>query len=195
MSFKTDKEKTLKRMFSNDKSNKGSVDKQIKPLIDKINFLDNYYTTSSCSGRIIIIRIPESGLKKEAEFLYRTHEKGNSKEIISVVNNLLNTGDSTIWFRQEPAILHVASETLKDASKFLRTARLIGFKRSGIFEVDKRFLMELVSTERIDAILVKDGKVMVSDDYIKLLVDEGNKRLERTWEKTKKLKQELDKLV
>lgn len=193
MSFKIQKDKTLKRMLTNDKSNKGSVDKPIKSLIDKINSFNNYYTTSSCSGRIIIIKIPKNGRKQEAEFLYRTHDKGDSKEVIAAVNDLKDIGDSTVWFRQEPVILHVASETLKDASKFLRTARLIGFKRSGIFEVDKRFLMELVSTERIDAILVKDGNVLVSDDYLKLLVEEGNKKLEKTWEKISKLKKEISK--
>ena len=74
----------------------------------------------------------------------------------------------------------------------LRTARKIGLKRGGLFEVDKRFLMELVSTERIDAIIAKDQKLLVSDDYFKVLSKEANKRLENTWEKIKKLEENIE---
>ncbi|MFC2135613.1 hypothetical protein ACFLTH_13445 [Bacteroidota bacterium] len=192
MSFKLDKEKTLKRMLTNDQSNKGSVDKLIKPLVDKINNLKDYYTTSSCSGRVIVIKVPKNGKKKDAEFLYRTHEFASAKKILTCLKNLKT--DESVWFRQEPAIVHVATRTLEEASNFLRTVRPIGFKRGGLFEVDKRFLIESVSTERIDAMLAKDGKVLVSDEYIEILVEEANKRLERTWEKTKKLESEISKL-
>ncbi|MBU0471692.1 MAG: hypothetical protein KKF89_02820 [Nanoarchaeota archaeon] len=189
MSFDTDKQKTLKKMLSNDKSNKGSVDKPIQNLLDKINTLDDYYTTSSCSGRIILIKIPESGSKKDTNFLLRTHELANADELITLIHKLKEL--ETVWLRQEPVILHVAARTLKDASKLLRLVRIIGFKRCGLFEVEKRFLMELVSTEKIDAIIAKDGEVLVSDKYIRVLVEEANKRLKRTWEKTKKLEKEL----
>ena len=191
--FDNNKEKTLKKMLSNDKSNKGSVDKPIKALVDKINSLEDYYTTSSCSGRVIVIKVPRNGKKKDAEFLYRTHESADKKKIINCLKNLKT--DESVWFRQEPAIIHVAARTMNDASKFLRIARPIGFKRGGLFEVDKRFLMELVSTERIDAILVRDGEILVSDKYIEIIVSEANKRLERTWEKTKKLEAEVGKLA
>ena len=39
-----------------DKSSKGDWDEKIISLCDKINSNDNYYTTSSCSGRIIIMK-------------------------------------------------------------------------------------------------------------------------------------------
>jgi len=193
MSFEEDKKKTLKKMCFNDKSDKGSVDEPIKSLLDKINKLEGYYSTSSCSGRIILIKIPKSGSKKEAEFLYRTHDKAKASEVITVIKKLLNYKDKSVWLRQEPAILHVASRTLKDASKLLRVAGLIGFKRCGLFEVEKRFILELMSTEKIDTIIAKDGKVLVSDDYLKVLVDEANKKLARTWEKTQKLEEEINK--
>ena len=37
-----------------DLSRKGSVDEPIKDLVEFINSLDSYFTTSSCSGRIIV---------------------------------------------------------------------------------------------------------------------------------------------
>lgn len=38
-----------------DLSRKGSVDEPIVELVDFINSLDNYFTTSSCSGRIVVL--------------------------------------------------------------------------------------------------------------------------------------------
>lgn len=38
-----------------DLSRKGSVDEAIKELVEFINSLDQYFTTSSCSGRVLVI--------------------------------------------------------------------------------------------------------------------------------------------
>lgn len=38
-----------------DLSRKGNIDESIKELISFINSLDEYVTTSSCSGRIIVV--------------------------------------------------------------------------------------------------------------------------------------------
>jgi tRNA wybutosine-synthesizing protein 3 len=52
------------KIFSNQKqaafagqdlSRKGSVDEPIKELVDFINSLESYFTTSSCSGRIVVL--------------------------------------------------------------------------------------------------------------------------------------------
>ena len=47
MAFETDKKTALTKI---DKSKKGQIDEQIKPLCDLINSSVDYYTTSSCSG-------------------------------------------------------------------------------------------------------------------------------------------------
>lgn len=47
------------------------------------------------------------------------------------------------------------------------------------------------STEKLELPLLNQGKILVNDAYLKLLVKEANKRLERTWEKIQK----LDKLL
>lgn len=195
MSFDSQRDKALNTIKLHDRSDKGSVDERMKPLIDTINYTDDYYTTSSCSGRIIVISIPKNSAKKDAEFIYRTHDEARSNEVNSVINKLLNHDfNGSVWYRQEPAIIHVAARTLELASEFLRIARIIGFKRCGLFEIKKRFVMELVSTERIDTILMKDGKKLVSDEYLDVLVDESNKHLKKTWAKTSKLLEAVKQL-
>ena len=50
MTFSIEKKAVLERI---DKSRKQKIDEKIKSLVDHINSLDNYYTTSSCSGRML----------------------------------------------------------------------------------------------------------------------------------------------
>ncbi len=47
------------------KSRKGGIDKEIRPLVDLINSFGEYYTTSSCSGRILLIEIANPNKKNE----------------------------------------------------------------------------------------------------------------------------------
>lgn len=49
--FQSDKARVLAKA---DLSRKGSVDEPIRELIHFINSQDSYYTTSSCSGRIVV---------------------------------------------------------------------------------------------------------------------------------------------
>ena len=48
-------------------------DQPIYYILDLINSLDFFFTTSSCAGRIILLKIPKSGKKFEAAFLYTSN--------------------------------------------------------------------------------------------------------------------------
>lgn len=52
-----------------DLSKKGSIDDQIMDLVQYINAKDNYFTTSSCSGRISVFS-EVSQLRREYARLY-----------------------------------------------------------------------------------------------------------------------------
>ena len=80
---------------------------------------------------------------------------------------------------------------MEDASSFIEIARHLGFKRSGINTMSNRIVLELVSTENMDVPVIKDGKLLVEDDYLRILVSEANKKLKRTKEKIKKLYEEI----
>ena len=51
MGFSKIKEQSLTK---SDLSRKGSVDKDAADVVNYINGLDNYFTTSSCSGRVCV---------------------------------------------------------------------------------------------------------------------------------------------
>ena len=115
----------------------------------------------------------------------------NSKNFSSITKSKKLPKDD-VWFRVEPVILHVACKNINNAKKLLNLARNIGFRRSGIISVGKnRIIMELIGTEKIDAIAGKNGKLLIDENYFKILIKEGNKKLEKTWEKINKLHREL----
>jgi len=89
MTFIHDKKTFLEKA---DKSKKGEVDEQINDLVNKINSNPNYYTTSSCAGRIVLIT--KVGNKYEAEWLFSSHNKISYDEL---VNSLTQTIEEDIY--------------------------------------------------------------------------------------------------
>jgi tRNA wybutosine-synthesizing protein 3 len=175
-----------------DKSKKGSIDKKIEGLCNKINKSKKYYTTSSCSGRIVIIKIGKK--KNEYEWLYTSHEKIIKKEFNKIEdifkeiwedNKLLNT----CWIRFEPAILHVSCATIGDAQQLLDLARNTGFKLSGIISAKKN-VVEIRASERLDIPL----SVVLDVFALDTAIIEANKKLDETHNKIKKLTAKLSSL-
>ena len=178
--FDQEKELYLEALKKKDKSKKGHVDKEIKPLIDVINKKNNFYTTSSCSGRIMLIR-NFTTKKNEAEWLYVTHSKAK----LSDVKKGLKDYSGNVWFKSEPVILHICARDLESAQQIVDIARYAGIKKSGIMASRKRILVELVGTDLMAAPVSIDGKLAVDDDYLEVLVKEANKKLERNANKIK----------
>src|SRR3989338_2565012 len=71
MSFDQQKRDNLKRL---DKSIKKSIDERIRGIVEFLNSLPAYFTTSSCSGRVMLLERKKSW-KKDSRFVYREHEK------------------------------------------------------------------------------------------------------------------------
>ncbi|MFH1409142.1 MAG: tRNA wybutosine-synthesizing 3 family protein [Nanoarchaeota archaeon] len=172
MSFMLKKQGAMLRI---DRSKKGGVDEEIKELLACINARPEYFTTSSCAGRILVIQ-RKSERKIDAEWLLASHRPVDVPD----VRKAIVTAAYPAWFRMEPVILHVCASTLDSAMVLLRMARDAGLKRSGIMSLlNGRIMIELCGNDILDTI-VHDGRRMVVDDsYLTLLVDEANKKLKR----------------
>jgi len=180
MQFNNQKKTFLAKL---DKSKKGSIDKEIAHLVKKINSSERYYTTSSCSGRVVLIE-KKSEKKQECRWLFVSHKKIALKEI---KNALKKISEHPVWFRFEPLILHVAARTIEDAQILVSKAREAGFKRTGIQSTKNKIIVEIASTEVIDAIIADKGKLLIDEDYLNVLVDEANKKSEKNNKKIKRL--------
>lgn len=178
MTFENQKKTFLKRL---DKSKKGSIDREIIPLINKINKNPDYYTTSSCSGRIVLI----TAGKKPAEWIFTSHKQVAFRQIKQI-----NLEKKDVWFKMEPFIIHVACRTLEHAQKILNKARAVGFKRSGIQSIRKN-IVEIISTEKIDAPIAEKGNLLIDDIYLKKLIKEANKKLKSTRLKIKRFQRKI----
>lgn len=174
-------------LSKNDKSSRQEWDKKIKKLCEKINKMKNYYTTSSCSGRVLVML--DSDIKKSGLFLWMNHELINFKELKEVLERVNKLG--LIKFKQEPCILHVACRSLRDAQFLLDKAKLAGWKKSGIIASGKRFVVELLNTEKLEFFIVNNRKILVDDNYLKLIVKKGNENLKKSWLKIEKLEKLL----
>jgi len=193
--FDLQKRLCLEKLYKPDRSRKGDVDKPIISLIDHLNSLKNYYTTSSCSGRIYLLT--ESDKKPDVKWLYVSHEKVLVKDILDTLidENLKKYPKDRIWLRQENLILHVACRTIDDANSILKIARDIGLRRSGIIADSNIMIVEICSTEKMDVPVAEDGKLLVTKEYIRLITAIANQRFLKGRKKLEKLEEEIrDKL-
>jgi tRNA wybutosine-synthesizing protein 3 len=127
-------------MFSNhkkvflsklDKSSKGSVDEGIKQLVNEINADERYYTTSSCSGRVVLRR----GDKKSGSWLAVSHD---------LIDREFFLVDYPCWLRVEPLIIHVCCRDLESASALLDRFKL---KKSSILSLRRKIVVEIKGSE------------------------------------------------
>jgi len=185
ITFSRRKSDTLKK---DDKSSIGSWDGPIQKLCDKINSRGNLYTLSSCSGRIVLIKNLEK--KQPGMFVFRSHEKVGFEELMKSLYGA-SAKKETLIFKQEPPILHVCCEKLDDAENLLEKARIAGWKNSGIMSARGRIVVEMRSTEYLALPIMLNGKILVDKEFLRILVFESNKRIEKGWEKIIKLERSL----
>jgi tRNA wybutosine-synthesizing protein 3 len=167
-----------------DKSSIGKWDKKIKSLCENINALENFYTTSSCSGRVLLMIEQEK--KQNDLFLKVWHDKISFNILKQTLKDLLKA-NKIIKFKLEPPIIHIACRDLKNASFMLEKAKQVGFKRSSILTCEKNIFLELNSTEKLEFPIIKKEKMLVDDKFLKLIIEMSNKKLEKGWLKIKKL--------
>jgi len=159
-----------------DKSPQGFYDQDIIPLLNIINKNSSLQTTSSCSGRITLMK----GVKKgQSEWLYKTHTEANFKEI----NQTLQQHQDEIRFLFEPLIIHIKCKDQNTISNLLTLLHQNGFKKSCIIST-KNNILEVNDTGKMETILRRD---LINTDYLNLLIKEANKRLKKTKENIKKL--------
>lgn len=164
------------------------VDQGILPILDRINSSDLYYTSSSCFGRVVLLELPVIGDKKNAKWLGKWHRKIKSDDVLSAAKD---GKKGQLWILAQPPIIHVAAKTNDAANKMLKTAIACGFKNSGLKSIGKNIVVEICSTERLDAPVGKDGNLFCNKDYLSLLVDIANNVFERSSAKLYKFEDRL----
>jgi len=179
-------------LSKSDKSHKSEWDEKIKKLCDKINAEKRYYTTSSCSGRAVLM--VEQDKKAEGLFISVYHNEVSFKQLKEDLAIALKKNQN-IKFKLEPCILHVSCKTLENAQEIYNKAKLAGWKKSGIIGMKNGFNVELNGTDRLEFPIIQEGKVLVDDEFLKIIIEETGKKLEKNWIKIKKLEELINRKI
>lgn len=193
MTFEIDKKNALSR---EDKSRAGKIDEPIVELVNKVNADPDYYTTSSCSGRITLID-RRSKKKSDAKWLYKTHEQADAedcwkiveeyvaqkKEFVRIIVDEGNCGEGVLWLLLEGMILHVACRNQRKAEELLNLARP-KFKHSGVIALGDKWVVEIRSSERMEVpISIADingdcrPNLVNKEEFFKM-IEIGNEKIE-----------------
>lgn len=190
--FDASKRTMLEKLYKPDKSFKGTVDEEAIPIIDAFNAKENYYTTSSCSGRISLFYEAESGRKDESGWLFVKHGTTKIEELKEAL--VLPLPQETVWFRQETPIFHVACRTDADAKKLLELCRNLGFKHSGIIGASRRVMVEIYFNNKMDVPISGGGVLFVNEKFVKFLLKKANARFKKNQKLLKKFEKGINKL-
>ena len=167
-----------------DRSPKGSLDAPIVDLVHLLNSAKDYVTTSSCSGRIALFA------QDEHRWLYVVHSQCDFNDVADTLRayytqrHVVGGGSKAnnklvVLMKTEPFILHVMCRNVSSAQALLQTARLAGFRESGISVGKNKIIcavrttgnsMEVPLTES----LICSGTESTGNQYLKFLVDYSN---------------------
>ncbi len=180
------KENALKSL--SDACTKGKVDEGALPILDLINNIDGFYTSSSCAGRIVLLQIPQIGDKRGATFLGIWHRTITPEELHTAATKATA---GLLWLLAQAPILHIGAQTPLLADKLVKTAIACGFKNSAIKSLGKKIIIEICSTERLDAPIGRDGAIFCDEKQLLLLVEISNEVMKRSKEKMDRLSKKL----
>ena len=164
------------------------VDEKILPILEILNRIEGVYTSSSCAGRIVLLQIPSLGDKQGAVFLGIWHRPIVSEEITSAATKATQ---GSLWLLAQAPILHIGVQTTALANIIIKTAVFSGFKNSAMKSTGKKTIIELSSTERLDAPIGRNGCLYCEGDYLHLLTEIANEVIERSQQKLIRLEKNL----
>jgi tRNA wybutosine-synthesizing protein 3 len=177
----------LKAATSNKK-----VDEKILPILELLNRMEGVYTSSSCAGRIVLLQIPRLGDKRNAVFLDSWHRTIVSEEITSAA---AKATQGTLWLLAQAPILHIGVHTTDLATTLIKIGVLSGFKNSSMKSSGKKTIIELSSTERLDAPIGRNGCLYCEGEYLHLLTEIANEVMERSQQKLIRLEGNLKNIA
>ncbi|MGC8606066.1 MAG: tRNA(Phe) 7-((3-amino-3-carboxypropyl)-4-demethylwyosine(37)-N(4))-methyltransferase [Vulcanisaeta sp.] len=167
----------LKRLMEEGAQNR--VDFDIYDFLLTFNkSLNDFYTTSSCSGRIALAKAPRLSYSKGSglfKFVVKWHRPVTYGEVMNVLSNI-DSGD--VWLLVRAPIIHFVARDIHGALTILRMAREAGFKHSGIYSVTHDgVVVEVQGEDRFEVPIIINGKLIVTMDDLRRIIDIANETL------------------
>ena len=190
MSFDAAKSSLLESLASGiDFSPKGSIDAPIVHLVDFINGLPDFVTTSSCSGRISLYRDENS--TKGIKWLKVVHGTVTAQQLKDAVTDQESTaaGNHIVALKCEGFILHIRCRDLDSGRRLHQVAMSCGFRESGLSVGQKMRVQLSIRTTAFGLELpIAVGRNLILDDNaLDIIVSEANRRLRCNFARTDRL--------
>lgn len=179
----------------NDAIRKGDVDENIIPHLNLLNALPFCFTTSSCSGRVLLIDAPLVGPKRESKKVHSWHRLVSFEEVKAVIEKY--EPKNVLWLKFDSFIIAFSVASIEWAAFFLKLARQLNLKDSGIRSINPKagFVnMDLTSTEKMHLPVRTKSTILVDDLYLKRALMIANFLMRKNFLKLDMLKQTLEML-
>ncbi|XP_002129518.2 tRNA wybutosine-synthesizing protein 3 homolog [Ciona intestinalis] len=193
--------KKSRALDKKDESRKGSVDSLIVELVDFINAKPDYFTTSSCSGRIVVLTTNDSenntehtSAKKGCKWHLVSHVAVKASDVL----NCLKSATESTRLKFEGFIMHINCRDLKSAILMQNAALSSGFRNSGITigKHGRNLQVAIRGTMNLEVPLMDtDGKRITSDEYIQHVVTMANDKLTENEKKITRFNKSLHYLL
>jgi tRNA wybutosine-synthesizing protein 3 len=186
---------TKKRHFEtfNKAVKEKKADSAFVPLCSFVAKTKNFFTSSCCSGRILLLELQKDEKKLGSNFHRKWHRPVKLEE---VWNALQENVSGELWFKMEPLILHLGTDNLEHANIALMAIKKAGVKRGGIITAKQgKFLFEIEGTQRISVPVKSKGKILVEKKFLAFLVKKANAKIKKNCKTIKRLEKELKKVL
>jgi tRNA wybutosine-synthesizing protein 3 len=213
INFGSEKKRVIKEFESAEAA--GKIDNNVINVLKIINSHPEFYSTSSCSGRILLLALAGPGSKSESEMVGKWHDNTSVSEVKNKLNQWNSKKYQYLYFLAQSPIFHITTSKMEFAILLRNLGDSAGFKYSSIRSIkpynhneqskksktifndenirnsNMRITVELLSTERLNLPLAKDGKMFVDDNYLGFIVEMANEVISNSNNKIKKLENVL----
>ena len=169
------------------------VDIEVLDLIHTVNKFNQYYTTSSCAGRFVLLSKGSFRGKYTSHFVYKTHSPPLNK--VEIQKALTQRFDSYLYINVEPPTFHIACKTLDDAINLHQLAIDSGIGYSMFKTIKKSIVVEIRGTGMLSIPVGLENKIFISDEYLDYIIKLSTEILSSEQARLKNFEKKLPNLA
>ncbi|MDP2666965.1 MAG: hypothetical protein Q8P05_05705 [Candidatus Diapherotrites archaeon] len=172
----------------------GKIDNRMIPFSKMMAGNKDYFTTSTCSGRITLMDLDTEERKREGAFYRKWHSTVKPHEVWEAIEAY--EGEKNLWLKQDGFVMVIGTHSLEKAKKIFKVCQEAGIKRFGIHHIEEgKILMEVYGTTQMSMPIVIDGKKDVDKNYVSKVVALANIKWKRNEQRRKHFEKTLRKYL
>ncbi|MCD6323738.1 MAG: hypothetical protein J7L55_01345 [Desulfurococcales archaeon] len=165
----------------------GYLDRDIMDVLLKLFESGDYFTQSSCSGRITAVDAAMPWEREDSTVIFKKHSPITVDEVRDLLNKEVLR---TLWLVVTGPIIHVNAKSMQAAMRILELGRRAGLKHSGIISSSRKGVIVELTSGVFLATPLKTGKDVVIASVEKV-VSLANKALVKGKERLNRLREVL----